>query len=86
MTKSQKRALENLADVDQFHTPPECRGQTVEVSYGAANETIYKRCTDRSDQSVLVTAYRAPAGWCEGEFEPWNTIPRTGRRIGVVVG
>lgn len=41
-----------------FHTPPECEGQIVMVSYMCAGDTILKRVYDRSDLSE--SYYAAP--------------------------
>lgn len=66
-----------------MHTPPECQGQIVEVSYGCSPTYIYERSYDRSDRTVRITAYEHP-DTDDADFDPWNGTPDTGDMVGVV--
>jgi len=65
-----------------FVTPPKYQGQMIEHSYAlsdAADPLIIERVTDLSNGNVLYLAFeRSPAG----VFEPWNTAPVLGDRVG----
>lgn len=60
-----------------MHTPPECQGQIVTVSYGSDCESYYYRRTeDRSDRTVTwERADMGDAGLEEGDWQPWNREP-----------
>lgn len=69
------RSIEELT----FHTPPECAGQVVEVSFACDADHIYKRIYDRSDHSETIVVYEHPEEECD--FDPWNTYPNTGEKV-----
>ena len=64
-----------------MHTPPECQGQTVEVSYGWDGANFYRQVHDRSDDTT--TWYRAHAAsarkYADSGDEPWNEEPKITR-------
>jgi hypothetical protein len=82
LTENQQAALACLGEAGQFSVPPEHQGQIVLVSYGCAPQYIYERRLDQSDRTVTITAYRHPAD--ESAWEPWNSTPKRGRRVGVI--
>lgn len=56
----------------QWHVPPECGGQIIEVSYCQRGDVMYRRCYDRSDRSVAYARRLAD----DDEPEPWDREPR----------
>lgn len=82
LTRNQNLAMQELKGVEHFYIPPENQGQIVTVSYGCSPSFIFERCLDRSDNSLSITAYRHPTN--DVDFDPWNSIPKMGRRIGVI--
>jgi len=64
-----------------MHIPPECAGQTVEVSFGETPDCAIKRVRDRSDGTTDWYRIRWADAWAAApdnddiEFEPWNRAP-----------
>lgn len=82
LTRNQYCALLSICDVERYHVPPVYQGQTVVTSYGCNADYIYERSHDRGDNIVWITAYSHPRG--DAEFDPWNVVPTTGRRVGLI--
>lgn len=83
LTRNQTIALSSYrVDAGQFGVSPQDAGQIVEVSYGCSSDFIFRRSVDKSDRTVIVTAYRHPAE--DHDWTPWNDRPVTGRRVGVI--
>jgi hypothetical protein len=61
--------------IAQYHVPPRCQGQTVEVAYAQVGDTLLRRVTDRSDRSVDYAMAALKAAEVDG-VEPWNDEPR----------
>ena len=81
-----KKILINIDELQSgFQTPPENQGQIADVSYACTEDYILERINDRSDNSVVVVAYRYPADGSEDYgIEPWQAVPKLGRRAGIV--
>lgn len=73
--------LRGLADKAKWITPPQNQGQIVVTSYAEANGMILERTYDRSTGRITDVAYRHPV---RGEFEPWQSVPKLGRRVGII--
>lgn len=61
----------------RMHTPPECQGQTVEVSYGwGADGRLYRLSCDRSDGTeTWAVADRSQSDRLSDGWSPANTAP-----------
>ena len=77
-----KYAIDDLATAGAFTVPPSCQGQIVEVSYACSPDYIFEKSFDKCDRSVTIEAYEHPDN--DALFEPWNDIPETGARVGIV--
>jgi len=56
-------------------TPPEYRGQPIEVSFATCGRWIYRRTHDRIAQSKVY--HRTDASHCKAsDFEPWKRAPQ----------
>lgn len=68
-----------LDQVEHWHVPPRCQGQTVEISYGSDRQGLYyRRIHDRSDRTTSYAVAEAYSCGCTAEcdcFEPWNGMP-----------
>ena len=82
LTRNQTFALRAFRGAGNFHVPPECGGQTVEVGYAASEEYIFRRFLDQSDRTSTIVAFCRPADG--SPFDPWNGHPKLGRRVGVI--
>lgn len=75
MSIDARTAAAIIASAERYYTPPECRGQIVEVSYASTEDGIIRRSHDRSDGT---TTYQI-ALWedldDDIDFEPWNAEP-----------
>lgn len=80
MTRDQKQALKGYKHVGKLDIPPQNQGQMVLVAYGCTDEYIYERRFDQSDGSVTIIAYAHPIR--DDAWDPWNGVPRLGKRIG----
>lgn len=60
----------------EMHTPPECQGQTVNVSYGMWGGYVYRHTHDRGDQSHSYARSVALIG-DEGDY--WDEEPKNRR-------
>jgi len=68
-----------------FLTPPVNQGQMVDVSYACTEDYILERTEDRSDRTLEIVAYHYPADGSEDNgIEPWQAVPKLGRRAGLV--
>ena len=68
-----------------FLTPPENQGQMVDISYSCTEDYILKRTEDRSDRTLTIVAYHYPADGSEDNgIEPWQAVPKLGRRASLV--
>ena len=63
----------------KMHTPPECQGQIVEVSYGWLDGTLFCRVYDRSDRTTswLRCPEERANELIEEGWEPWNSDTST---------
>jgi hypothetical protein len=62
----------------QYHIPPECQGQIVEVSYGCDEDYVYRKTFDRSDRT---TTYSRFEPFYDDDFQPWNREPSYGEEV-----
>ena len=62
-----------------YYTMPQDQGQMVQIEYAADGEFLYRRVTDRSDNSVVTKRVAWEDLDITGEFEPWNG--RLGARV-----
>ncbi len=79
-TKEQGMATYNPST---FHTPSECQGQMILVSYALDDEleVIVARSENWNTQTTSYTAYSYPVAGVE-EWSPWNSVPELGPEIG----
>jgi len=73
-----------LSDAGRFTVPPRNQGQIVLVGYGCSADYIYERSLDQSDLTVSITAYSHPMDADEYSFQPHNSVPDLGRRVGTI--